>query len=144
MALPPRNTAWSFEAASPRNLRFHGSIWEYGVIASSNSRFPGGRRHFVSGHAVTEIAHLPSPLFASIPAPCPILLVGGPYLSMNTSGEIGRLIVPEIRHGSEIVTYPPHISDSHICVSQTPAASLFAAPTPAYSMNTFAESLEPV
>lgn len=63
---------------------------------------------------------------------------------MNPAREIGCLIVPEIRHGSEKATYPPRITDSHIDVSQTPAASLFAAPTLAYSMNTFAESPEPI
>lgn len=144
MALPPRNTAWNFEVASPRNLRFLGSIWEYVVIASSSSTFPENRRHFVSGHVVTGKARLPSPLFASPPAPCPIFSEEAQYSSVKPSGEIRRLIVPDIRHGSEIVTYPPHISDSHIDVSQTPAASLFAAPIPAYSMNTFAGSLEPV
>lgn len=144
MALPPRNTAWNFEAVSQRNLRFLGSIWEYAVIASSSSTFPEDRSHVVSGHAVTEIAHLPSPLFASPQAPCPILLGRGPIPICEPLQRNRAFIVPGIRHGSEIVTYPPHISDSHIGVSQTPAASLFAAPTPAYSMNTFAESLEPV
>lgn len=78
MALPLRNVAWNFEAASPRNLRFLGSIWEYAAIASSNSTFPEGRRHFVSDHAVIEIAHLPSSRLASLPAPCPKLLRSGP------------------------------------------------------------------
>lgn len=63
---------------------------------------------------------------------------------MNPAGEIGRLIVPEIRHGSEKATYPPRVADSHIGFSQTPAAFLFAATTLAYSMNTFAESPEPI
>lgn len=144
MVVPPRNTAWNLEAASQLNLRFLGSTWEYAVIASSSSKFPEDRSHSVSGHAVTVKAHLPSPLFASPRAPCPILLERGPISICELLQRNRAFIVPGIRHGSEIVTYPPHISDSHIGVSQTPAASLFAAPTPAYSMNTFAESLEPV
>lgn len=143
MTLPLRNAAQNFAIASPRNLHFLGSIWEYAVIASSNSKFPEGGRLRQCSCSDRESSAPELALCIYSRAVRHITQIRPQCPSMNHLGEIWRLIVPEIRHGSERVTYPPQVTGSHIGVFQTPAASLFAARRLAYSMSTFAESPEP-